>query len=411
MVKMEKTAETRRSVIKKALGVSAIAGAPVVHAHAAPAWWTPIIGVNSASVMAGKEELTLLGDRPLNMETPPHLLDDDVTPAHRFFVRNNGLPPDINEVADEDWSLTIDGEVENPLSLTIADLKRDFEPVTLRLPLECGGNGRKFFRPAASGNQWTFGAVGFGDWTGVRLRDVLAKAVLKDSAYHTGHYGADKHLSGNKKKFPISRGVPIKKAIDPHTLIVWGLNGEPLPPQNGYPLRLIAPGWPGSCSQKWLTRIWVRDKMHDGAKMTGSSYRMPETPTAPGVPIPEDRLQIIESMPVKSLITSVKTGAQKPAERPFEVRGHAWSGETPVAGLDVSIDFGATWVPAQLDSLKNTYAPQRWRAEIILPQKGYYEIWARARDAEGRMQPATTPGWNQKGYLNNMQHRVAVFAV
>ena len=85
--------------------------------------------------------------------------------------------------------------------------------------------------------------------------------------------------------------------------------------------------------QKWLTRIWVRDKMHDGAKMTGSSYRMPETPTAPGVPIPEDRLQIIESMPVKSLITSVKTGAQKPAERPFEVRGHAWSGETPVAAL------------------------------------------------------------------------------
>ena len=96
------------------------------------------------------------------METPPHLLDDDVTPAHRFFVRNNGLPPDINEVADEDWSLTIDGEVENPLSLTIADLKRDFEPVTLRLPLECGGNGRKFFRPAASGNQWTFALLALG---------------------------------------------------------------------------------------------------------------------------------------------------------------------------------------------------------------------------------------------------------
>ncbi|MEL7028243.1 MAG: sulfite oxidase, partial [Pseudomonadota bacterium] len=359
----------------------------------------------------GKPGLTVLNDRPLNMETPPHLLDDAVTPASRLFVRNNGLPPFVDESGEAEWRLTIDGEVETPATYAIDDLKSRFETVTLQLQLECAGNGRAFFQPGASGNQWTFGAIGCPRWTGVRLRDVLAASGVKDAAVYTAHFGADTHLSGDPDKQPISRGLPIAKAMEPHTLIVWTINDGPLPPDNGYPLRLVAPGWPGSCSQKWLTRITLRDQGHDGAKMTGSSYRVPAYPVAPGTSVPDESMQIIESLPVKSLITSPRTGDRVSPGEPFEVRGHAWAGDLEVAALDISIDFGATWRPADLAPLANRYAWRNWRAEASLPQPGYYEVWARARDSEDRAQPATTPGWNPKGYLNNMQHRIAVFAV
>jgi DMSO/TMAO reductase YedYZ molybdopterin-dependent catalytic subunit len=309
------------------------------------------------------------------------------------------------------WRLRVDGEVDRPLDLTLAELKQAFEAVTLRLVIECAGNGRRFFRPAASGNQWTFGGVGCADWTGVRLRDVLQRAGVKRSAVYTGHYGADGHLSGDPARTAISRGVPIAKAMEPHTLIAWAMNGADMPVLNGHPLRLVVPGWPGSCSQKWLTRIWVRDREHDGEKMTGQSYRMPAYPVAPGTEVADADMEIIQSMPVKSLITSPATGSRMRFGAPIEVRGHAWSGETDVAQVDVSIDFGATWTRASLAPAANKYAWRRFRASVRAPEQGYYEIWARATDAEGRAQPASPPGWNPHGYCNNQQHRVAVFVI
>jgi len=405
---------SRRSLLKSAgvFSFAAALGAPIPFARFLPAGLVPVALAQSADEARRlKPGLTLLNDRPINMETPPHLLDDDVTPAARLFVRNNGLPPNVGNVADADWRLQVDGEVETPLDLSVADLKSRFEAVTLQLQLECGGNGRKFFRPGASGNQWTFGAVGCPEWTGVRLRDVLNAAGVKDTAVYTAHHGADAHLSGDPEKAPISRGVPIAKAMDEHNLIAWAINAERLPALNGYPLRLVVPGWPGSCSQKWLAKITLRDQVHDGAKMTGSSYRVPAYPVAPGTAVPDEDMVIIQSMPVKSLITFPKTGARvKPGEA-FEVRGSAWAGDNDVVGVDLSTDFGATWRPAELKALANRYAWRRWRANITLPAAGYFEIWARAIDDSGRAQPPVTPGWNPKGYLNNMQHRVAVFAV
>ena len=405
---------SRRTFIKSA-GATAFAaalGAPIPFSRFLPNGVVPVALAQDASfALREKPGLTLLNDRPVNMECPPHLLDDDITPAARLFVRNNGLPPDVEEIKDADWRLTIDGEVETPLEISIADLKSQFEMVTLRLQLECGGNGRKFFRPGASGNQWTFGAVGCPNWTGVRLRDVLNAAGVKDNAVYTAHYGADQHLSGDPQKNPISRGVPIEKAMEAHNLIVWAVNGEPLPSLNGHPLRLVIPGWPGSCSQKWLTRITLRDQVHDGAKMTGSSYRVPAYPVAPGTSVPDEDMEIIHSMPVKSLITFPQTGARVSPQETFEVRGHAWAGDNDISSVDVSIDFGATWARANLKPPANKYAWQRWRADISLPEAGYFEVWARATDNEGRAQPPVPPGWNPKGYLNNMQHRIAVFAV
>jgi DMSO/TMAO reductase YedYZ molybdopterin-dependent catalytic subunit len=222
---------------------------------------------------------------------------------------------------------------------------------------------------------------------------------------YTGHYGADTHLSGDPDKMPISRGVPIEKAMDPHNLIAFEMNGGPIHPQNGAPVRLVIPGWPGSCSQKWLTRVQVRDQVHDGEKMGGDSYRVPRYPVAPGAEVPMEDFVIIQSMPVKSIITHPATNSQIPGRT--VVRGHAWAGDRKVSAVDVSVDFGASWQGAELQEPANPFAWQHWTTDIEFPQPGYYEVWARATDEAGVMQPFAV-AWNPKGYLNNSMHRIAL---
>ncbi|MEM6971502.1 MAG: sulfite oxidase [Pseudomonadota bacterium] len=355
------------------------------------------------NVLLGKDGLTLLNDRPVNAETPPHLLDDAITPTARHFVRNNGMLPD--DMSAEGWTLTVDGLVDTPTTLSIADLQDQFEVVTMALTIECGGNGRAFFDPPASGNQWTYGAVACSEWTGVRLSDVLKKAGVQDGVVYTAHVGADLHLSGDPDKLPISRGLPIDKAMTDNILIAFAMNGEALHPLNGAPLRLVVPGWPGSCSHKWLTQITLRDVVHDGPKMTGQSYRVPNRPVAPGEEVENEDFEIIERMPVKALITFPENNAT--AGNEVEVRGHAWSGDRWITALDISTDFGVTWQRATLDAPVNDGAWQNWRTTVSFPQAGYYEVWARATDSAGDMQPFAID-WNPKGYLNNTMHRVAV---
>jgi DMSO/TMAO reductase YedYZ molybdopterin-dependent catalytic subunit len=355
-----------------------------------------------------KKGIRVLNDRPFNAETPVTLLDDEFTPNNRFFVRNNGLIPERAKKRDlTGWSLAIDGEVERPANLSLEALKK-FPNVERALVIECGGNGRAGYQPPARGNQWTLGAVGCAKYRGVRLRDVLRECGLKKSAVYTGYYGEDTHLSGDPKKSPISRGVPIAKAMDEHTLLVWEMNGEPLPSQHGFPLRLVCPGWPGSTSGKWLRRIWIRDQQHDGTKMTGTAYRLPRYPVAPGTKVPDSDMVIIEEMPVKSILTRPGSGIEHPKGQKLAVRGHAWSGHGDVKQMDVSIDFGQTWIECKLQVPANKYAWQRWTVDLEFPTQGYYEVWARATDATGRRQPMVVPGWNPKGYCNNAMQRIAV---
>lgn len=357
----------------------------------------------------GKEELRMLSDKPLNAEATATLLDDNITPNHRHFVRNNGLIPErASSGKVGDWSLTIDGEVDKSLNLSLEDIKNGFRQHSAALVIECGGNGRAGYYPKVGGNPWTLGAVGCARYRGVRLRDVLQKAGVKSSAVYIAYYGEDPHLSREPGKYPISRGVPIEKALDEHTMLVWEMNGEPLPAEHGFPLRLICPGWPGSTSGKWIQKIRVRDQIHDGPKMTGTSYRVPEHPVAPGDSVPEEDFKIIETMPVKSIITHPGTGLEFQNGENLSLRGHAWSGNGDVARLDISYDFGATWHSASLAEPINKYAWQHWNLTLKLPKPGYYEIWARATDMEGRAQPLVVPGWNPKGYLNNAAHRIAV---
>lgn len=365
--------------------------------------------VEDFRIEAKHADMILHNDRPVNMETPAHLLDDDVTPANLHFVRNNGaMPAPIDKSA---WRLKIDGEVNEEMELSYDQLANDFDQVTLRLQLECGGNGRAGFNPPPRGNQWTIGAIGNAEWTGVRLRDVLRRAGLKPSAVYTGHYSYDEHLSGEAGRSSISRGGPIDKMMDPHTLVALKMNGEDIPAGHGFPARIVAPGWPGSVSQKWLTRVWVRDKEHDGPGMTGLSYRVPRYPVEAGAEVPHEDMMVMNSMIVKSVISFPQAGVEVAAGRPFEVRGQAWAGDDYVTGMEVSIDFGATWQTAEVMPAPNRYSWQRWRAQIVPPQAGYYEVWARATDNRGRSQPMVVPGWNPRGYLNNACHRIHVQAV
>ena len=353
------------------------------------------------------DKLVLLGDRPLVAETPEHLLDDDTTPTDKLFVRNNGTIPELAKEPDA-WKFVVDGEVNNKLELTLGELKAKFKPVTRRMVMECGGNGRSFFSPQARGNQWTNGGAGCPEWTGVRVSDLLKAAGVKPSAVFTGHYGSDRSLADNTKD-AISRGVPIKKAMDADNLVVFAMNGQPLTHIHGGPVRLVIGGWPGSVSAKWFTRLWVRDKHHDGPGMGGTSYRVAIKPMVPGDKPDPDNFKDMESMPVRSIITSPENGAKMPAgTREVKLRGAAWAGDNTVRRVDVSIDFGATWRRAELDKPKNRFDWQRWTATVKLPSSGYYEIWTRGTDSKGAMQPHIAGFWNPQGYGGNPMHRIAV---
>ena len=390
--------------------MSAALGASIPFAKFMPGGLIPAALAQSDAPfeLPGKDGLTVLNDRPINAETPVHLLDDKVTPAARLFVRNNGIPPVPAERPDE-WALVLGGEsCVEPKTLTLAGLKAQFEQHTLQLQIECGGNGRSEFYPPARGNQWTTGAIGCPQWSGVRLKDVLEYCGIKDNAVYVAYEGTDTHLSGDSSKRPISRGVPLHKALEDESMIVWAMNGEPLPLLHGYPLRMLCAGWPASVSGKWLTRILIRDRIHDGEKMLGQSYRVPCNPVAPGTSVADEDMCIIESMPVKSLITYPKSGISHAANESLRIRGHAWAGDQVVAEVFISIDFGASWQKTKLEKPANRLAWQHWSASVHFPEPGYYEVWARAVDMNGSSQPVVLPGWNPRGYLNNACHRIAV---
>lgn len=403
---------TRRGFLRGAglATMAAAVGAAIPYARFMPGGLIPaaLAQTDSPFELPGKDGLVVLNDRPVNAETPAHLLDDRVTPASRLFVRNNGIPPQATANAD-DWTLVLAGEsCVEPKTLTLGELRDKFEHHALELQIECGGNGRSEFYPPARGNQWTTGAIGCPEWTGVRLKDVLGYCGIRDDAVYVAYEGADRHLSGDASKRPISRGVPMRKALEDESMIVWAMNGEALPLLHGYPLRLLCAGWPASVNGKWLTKILIRDRVHDGEKMLGQSYRVPCEPVAPGASVADEDMCIIESMPVKSLITYPKSGVSHEIGKPLAVRGHAWAGDRSVSRVFVSIDFGASWQEAPVEQPVNRLAWQHFSASVAFPGPGYYEVWARAVDSAGISQPMVLPGWNPRGYLNNACHRIAV---
>ncbi len=404
---------SRRGFIKKSAlaAMSMVLGAKMVFAENFPAGLIPAGLAESDQPFAfpGKHpDLIVLNDKPINLETPAHLLDDKITPADKFFVRNNGNPPNEATIDPKKWTLTIEGEsVRAKKTYTLEQLKSKFKHYTYQLTLECGGNGRKEFSPSTKGLQWTVGAIGCAKWTGVRLKDVLNDVGIKNDAVYIGYYGKDTHLNGSNDVV-ISRGVPIDKAMQDESLIAWAMNDKDIPLLNGHPLRLIFGGWPASTSGKWLHKIVVRNKVHDGAKMSGHSYRVPCNPIAPGEEVDDKDMCIIEAMPVRSVITYPKSGATIKLGQKLPIRGHAWAGDLAIREVQYSIDFGQTWKTCTLEKPANRNAWQHFSASVDFPKKGYYEVWAKATDENGVSQPMVIPSWNPGGYLNNACHRIAV---
>jgi DMSO/TMAO reductase YedYZ molybdopterin-dependent catalytic subunit len=355
-------------------------------------------------VAAQKPELVLLDTPELNAETPAHLLDDDITPIARLFVRNTGAMPALGAAEIAAWTITIDGFVRTPRTWTLAALKREFATVTETAVIECAGNGRAFFPDPAGVVLWRHGAIGCVRWTGVRLADLLRACEVLPEAVYTGHHSPDIYLDGSGPA--ISRGLPIGKALAPETLVAFALNGEPLPALHGGPLRLVTPGYPGSSFQKWLTRIEVRDREHDGERMSDGHYRMPRTPLHYGETFDDRKFEIISDIPVKSLITAPREGFWAPLRQPLTIRGQAWSGHTPVSRVDLSLDGGHLWQPAELKPAPGRFAWRRFTFTSSDPPHGDIEIAARATDEGGNVQPMQCVSWNPRGYCNNMVHRV-----
>ncbi|WP_139471097.1 sulfite oxidase [Campylobacter armoricus] len=361
----------------------------------------------------GKKDVIYHGERPMTAETQIYALDSDFTRPENFFVRNNGVPPEMSTIKErmkKGWTLEIGGEsVKTAKIYTLDELKKKFKHYTYALTLECGGNGRGEVIPSTKGTQWGYGAVACGRWTGVRLKDILEDCGVKDDAVYIGYYGIDTKLNGEEAS-PISRGVPIKKAMQDETLVAWAYEGKDIPWINGYPLRLVCGGYPASTSGKWLSKIVVRNKVHDGEKMN-TSYKVPVNPVKPGDFTSKVEMKIIESMPVRSIITNIKNNTKIKANKKFEVRGKAWAGELEVKEVYVSNDYGVTWTKAKVKKPLNRLAWQKWSTQISIPTKGYYEIWARAVDSEGNSQPMVLAQWNPGGYINNACHRINILGV
>ena len=341
--------------------------------------------------------------RPEDLEMPVSGLADYITPAEHLFVRTHVYVPDVKLT---DWKLRVEGEVSSALSLTMSDL-RTLPAVEVVSVLECAGNGRSYYDPPVAGIQWTSGAVGNGRWRGVRLADVLKRAGVKAAASHILFDGADVPL-GTMADF--QRTIPVKKALDPNTLLAYELNGETLPVQHGFPLRAVVPGWAGDSWMKWVAAILVLDKESDGWWMK-NAYRHPGKPVVPGLVLPQDAMRPLESLRVKSVIATPEDHSQIEVGKTTTIRGVAWSGESgPITNVDVSVDAGRSWRSAKLTSPATRYGWRQWELAWTPPGEGYYILMARARDMGGDSQPLTQE-WNPSGYLWNVAPRAGVEVV
>ena len=354
--------------------------------------------VAHAQTGADKSELIVRSARPQDLETPVALLDSWLTPNHRFFVRSHLYAPEIDV---RQWRLTVAGEVERPLTLTLDEL-RTLPEENRVVTIECAGNGRAYYDPPVAGVQWQKGAVGTARWTGVRLADVLARARVKSSARFVLLDGADVPL-GTMPDFV--RQVPLEKATHPDTLLAYAMNGTPLPVANGFPLRAIVPGWEGAYAVKWLTSIRLLDREGDSFWIK-TAYRYPKKRIAPGAAVAPEDMAPVAGLFVKSLIAAPLDGAKLSAGTVL-VKGFAWAGDANITGVDISADGGSTWSPARLGTDRASYAWRQFEYEWRVDDPGSYLIMSRATDDRGRVQPIVAQ-WNPSGYLWNAIDRVRV---
>jgi len=350
-----------------------------------------------ASEAEGAEpDLIVRSTHPLDAETPVEVFDRFLTPNRFFFIRSHFGPPALGL---SPWRLEVEGLVDRSLSLSIDDFQ-GLEGVTLPAVLQCSGNGRAYFQPTIPGVGWERGAVGNAEWSGVRLVDVLNRAGIKADAAHVQLHGAD--TPPHPKTPAFFRSIPLARAIDPSTLLATSMNGEPLPPLHGGPIRLIVPGWAGNHWIKWLRKVTVAQEEAPGFYMQ-TGYKIPKVPTPPGVELKPTDLKSVTTLNVKSLIARPIEGSTLRAGK-VEIRGVAWTGEGVVTSVEVQTFSGGPWLTARLleDPRPGTWVPWSfdWNAH-----PGKKVLRSRATDSSGEVQPEVTP-WNRSGYLWNAIDRV-----
>jgi DMSO/TMAO reductase YedYZ molybdopterin-dependent catalytic subunit len=361
----------RREAIR--LGLAAVAAGTLV-----PRTWAA----------AGESRLVVRNARPLDAESPIDALRTFETPNDLFFVRSHHALPERNTTP---WTLTIDGDVARPVTLSLDDIRR--LPAERRVvTLECAGNGRgRLDLAATSGVQWGLGAVSNATWTGVPLAALLERAGVQASAQHFWMEAADRSPLPTTPKF--LRSIPREIALA-EAFVAYEMNGAPLPLLHGGPLRLVVPRWYGMASTKWLTHVHARATESDNHFMA-RGYRY-----ADGSPV--------DVMHVKSLITAPLAGEQVKAGT-MHITGVAWTGSGTVSQVEVSGDGGQTWQPARFTGEARPGVWRAWAIDVPLRSAGEQRLRARATDTAGHTQPEHAAG-NPGGYGNNSIHEVVVNA-
>ena len=398
----------RRSFLATAsrAGALLLAGTGVL-ARSAAAADDPVLAGRPLVRYPEKTDLILLTSRPPQLETPMKYFDRAITPNEAFFVRYHIFPvPTSVDLAT--WRLTVHGRVDRPLELSMEDLKTKFPPARVVAVNQCSGNSRGRFAPRVLGGQWGDGAMGNAEWVGARLRDILAMAGVRQGAVQATFDGLDKPAFPTVPDFVKSLDL-TRITEDPDVIVAYQMNGQPLPMLNGYPARLVVPGWYATYWVKNLSEIEVIDHVFEKFWMK-PAYRIPDTPcgcvepgTVPARTVPISRLT------VRSFIAVPAPGTRVAVGQPVTVKGIAFDGGYGISEVQLSVDGGATWRRAQLGADLGRYSFREWSAAWTPPSPGSHRLMVRAFNGMGESQ-GTQPLWNPSGYLRNVIEHVDVQA-
>jgi len=326
---------------------------------------------------------------------PLEALRRDLTPPGLHYVLTHFDIPDIDPAS---WHLQVKGAVGRSLELSLAALKKD-PPITVTVTLECAGNGRSLLMPRPLSQPWVMEAVGTAEWTGVPLAYLLAKAEVLEEAVEVVFTGADAGIQGGVPQ-RYARSLPIREAMRPDVVLAYRMNGTPLPPQHGYPVRLVVPGWYGMASVKWLETIDVVTAPFGGFQQQ-QAYRYQGRADDAGTPVSRIR---VRSLMVPPGVPDFFTRSRVLPHGPVTLQGRAWSGQGAITGVEVGID--GHWVPAHLEKSAGPFAWCKWTLPWVA-DPGEHELACRATDATGAAQPLEQH-WNYQGMGNNMVQRIRV---
>ena len=400
---------TRRTILQSALGGLALTGGSLAARLASAALPQGTLDTATLERLPGKQPLLKRSYRPPNYETPLSCFDGAITPNDRFFVRWHLMG--IAEVDAKAWRLTIGGDAATkPYELTLEQLKTEFEPVEVVAVCQCSGNRRGLSDPHVPGVQWGLGAMGNARWKGARLKDVLARAGLSKDALEIAFDGADRPALDATPDFV--KSIPAWKALDENTVIAYEMNGEPLPHHNGYPARVIVPGWTATYWMKQVVSIQALTKPLTNFWMA-SAYRIPKGKFAlvdRFTTQENETTTPITEMVVNSVITSPLDGARTPSGGPLQVKGLAWDSGTGIRRVEVSIDGGHRWEEADLGEDLGRYSFRPWSYTHVPRATGPLVILARATNRGGSTQVSELI-FNNPGYHNNVIQSVSLTVV